>query len=60
MKSSNLWMRTGLALGLGTVFILLALSAAAQVQTATTTKTGQPSEVVRVEHGEVVAVEAMI
>jgi hypothetical protein len=58
MKSSNLWMRTGLALGLGTVFILLAMSAAAQVQTATTTKTGQPSEVVGVEHGEVVAVEA--
>jgi hypothetical protein len=57
MKSCNRWMRAGLVLGIGTVCIVLALSAGAQVQTATTTKTGQPSEVVRVEHGEVVAVE---
>jgi hypothetical protein len=57
MKSRNRWMRAGLVLGFGTLCIVLARSARAQVQTATTTKTGQPSEVVRVEHGEVVTVE---
>jgi hypothetical protein len=57
VKSSNRWMRRGLVIGIGIVCVFLALSAGAQVQTATTTKTGQPSEVVRVEHGEVVAVE---
>jgi hypothetical protein len=57
MKSSNRWMRRVLVVGIATACVLLAQSARAQVQTATTTKTGQPSEVVRVEHGEVVAVE---
>jgi hypothetical protein len=57
MQSSNRWMRRVLVVGIATVCVLLAQSARAQVQTATTTKTGQPSEVVRVEHGEVVAVE---
>ncbi len=44
-------------LGIGTVCVVLALSARGQVQTKTTTKAGQKSEVVRVERGEVVAVE---
>jgi hypothetical protein len=57
MKSSNTWMRRGLVLVIGTFCLVPALSTAAQVQTKTTTKTGQSSEVVRVEHGEVVAVE---
>src|SRR5580658_6089282 len=57
MNSRNRWMRAGIVLGFGTLCIVLPLSARAPVQTATTTKTGQPSEVVRVEHGEVVTVE---
>jgi hypothetical protein len=46
-----------LVLALGTLCIVFAVSAGAQVQTKTTTKTGQSSEVVRVERGEVIAVE---
>jgi hypothetical protein len=57
MKPCNRWMLNGLVLAVGLLCIVFALSAGAQVQTKTTTKTGQSSEVVRVERGEVVAVE---
>ena len=57
MKSSNNGMRSGLVLAIGTVCIAFALSAGAQVQTTTTTTAGQSSQVVKVEHGEVLAVE---
>ena len=57
MKPANRWMLNGLVLAVGSFCTVFALSAGAQVQTKTTTKTGQGSEVVRVERGEVVAVE---
>ncbi len=57
MKSSNNWMRMGLVLATGTVCIAFALSAGAQVETTTTTTAGQSSQVVKVERGEVLAVE---
>ena len=57
MKLSNSWMKNGLMLAIGTFCIVSALSAGAQVQTKTTTKAGKSSEVVRVERGEVIAVE---
>jgi hypothetical protein len=55
MKSRNT--RSGLVLAIGTVCIVFALSAAAQVQTTTSIQPGQRSEVVRVDRGEVLAVE---
>jgi hypothetical protein len=57
MKSSDNWMRSGLVLAIVTVCIAFALSAGAQVQTTTTTTAGQSSQVVKVERGEVLAVE---
>ena len=57
LSPSNSWMKNGLILVIGTVCIASALSARAQVQTKTTTKAGKSSEVVRVERGEVIAVE---
>ena len=57
MKPANRWMLNGLVFAVGLLCIVFALSARAQVQTKTTTKSGQGSEVVRVERGEVVAVE---
>lgn len=57
MKSSNSWMRSGLVLVIGTVCIAFARSAGAQVQTTTTTTAGQSSQVVKVDRGEVLAVE---
>ena len=57
MKPANRWMLNGLVFAVGLLCIVFALSARAQVQTKTTTKSGQSSEVVRVERGEVVAVE---
>ena len=57
MKSRNCWTRRGLVLAIGTVCIVFALSAAAQVQTTTSIQPGQRSEVVRVDRGEVLAVE---
>jgi hypothetical protein len=57
MKSNNCWMRSGLVLAIGTVCIVFALSAGAQVQTSTSIQEGQSSQVVRVERGEVLAVE---
>ena len=57
MKSSNNRMRSELVLAIGTVCIAFALSAGAQVQTTTTTTAGKSSQVVKVERGEVLAVE---
>jgi hypothetical protein len=57
MKSSNNWMRSGLVFAMGTVCIAFALSAGAQVQTKTSIRESQSSKAVRVEHGEVLAVE---
>jgi hypothetical protein len=57
MKPGNRWMLDGPMLAVGLLCIVFALTAGAQVQTKTTTKTGQSSEVVRVERGEVIAVE---
>ena len=57
MKSSNSWMRSGLVLAIATVCIALAHSGRAQVQTTTTTTAGQSSQIVKVDRGEVLAVE---
>jgi hypothetical protein len=57
MKSSNCWMRSGLVLVIGTVCIAFARSAGAQVQTTTTTTAGQSSQEIKVDRGEVLAVE---
>jgi len=57
MKSSNSWMRGGLVLAMATVCIALAHSGRAQVQTTTTTTAGQTSQIVKVDRGEVLAVE---
>jgi hypothetical protein len=57
MNSSNNWMRSGLVSAVGTVCIAFALSAGAQVETTTTTTAGQSSQVVKVDRGEVLAVE---
>jgi hypothetical protein len=57
MKSSNNWMRRGRVSAMGPVCIAFALSAGAQVETTTTTTAGQSSQVVKVDRGEVLAVE---
>jgi hypothetical protein len=57
MKSSNGWMRSGLVLALGTFCIVFVLDARAQVKTTTSIQPGKSSEVVRVDRGEVLAVE---
>jgi len=57
MKSNKNWIRGLLVLALGTSCVVFALSAGAQVQTKTTTREGESSQAVRVERGEVLAVE---
>jgi hypothetical protein len=57
MKLSNNWMKNGLLLAVGTLFVFFAQSAGAQVQTTTSVQSGQSKEVVRVDRGEVMAVE---
>jgi hypothetical protein len=57
MKSRSSWSKTGLVLAVGAFCAAFTLSASAQVQTQTTTTHGTPSKEVRVEHGEVMAVE---
>jgi len=57
MKPDNKWMMNGLVIAAGLLSIVFAVSAGVQVQTKTTTKTGQSSEVVRVDRGEVITVE---
>ncbi|MGB7730283.1 MAG: hypothetical protein WBL50_19800 [Candidatus Acidiferrum sp.] len=57
MTSSKSWTRIGLVFAIGTVSTVFVLSAGAQVQTKTTIREGPSSEVVRVDRGEVLAVE---
>jgi hypothetical protein len=57
MKSSNRWTMNRLVLAVGTLYIVFAQSAGAQVQTTTSIRGGQSSQVVRVDRGEVLAVE---
>jgi hypothetical protein len=57
MKPSNNWMKNGLLLAFGTFCVVLPQNAGAQVQTTTSIQSGQSKEVVRVDRGEVVAVE---
>ncbi len=57
MKPDNRWMINGLVIAAGLLSIVFAVSVGAQVQTKTTAKTGQSSEVIRVERGEVISVQ---
>jgi hypothetical protein len=57
MKLSNNWMKNGLLLAVGTFCIVFAQSAGAQVRTTTSVQSAQSKEVVRVDRGEVMAVE---
>ena len=57
MKSSNSWMTSAFVLAMGIVCIGFALSAGAQVETKTSVREGQSSQAVRVEGGEILAVE---
>lgn len=57
MKSSNSWTKIGLVFSIGTICTVFALCAGAQVQTRTTIREDQSSEVVRVDRGEVLAIE---
>jgi len=57
MKSSNSWMISAFVLAMGVVCIVFALSAGAQVETKTSVREGQSSQAVRVEGGEILAVE---
>jgi hypothetical protein len=58
MNRRDRLMLNDLVFAVGLLCIVFALNARAQVQTKTTTKTGQSSEVVRVERGQVLAVES--
>jgi len=57
MNFSSSWKKEGFVLAAGTLCLAFAVSTGAQVQTKTTTAAGQSSQVVKVERGEVVAVE---
>ncbi|MGB7730832.1 MAG: hypothetical protein WBL50_22585 [Candidatus Acidiferrum sp.] len=57
MKLINNWMKSGLLLALGTFCVVLPQNAGAQVQTTTSIQSGQSKEVIRVDRGEVIAVE---
>ena len=57
MKSGTSWMKTGLALAVGTICSIFALPSIAQVQTQQSTTAGSASKEVTVERGEVVLVE---
>ena len=56
MKSGNSWMKTGLALAVGTICSVFAVPSIAQVETTQITKAGPASKEVTVERGEVVLV----
>ena len=56
MKSGNSWMKTGLALAVGTICSVFAVPSIAQVETTQSTKAGPASKEVTVERGEVVLV----
>jgi hypothetical protein len=57
MNLSNNWMKNGLLLAVGACCLVFAQSVGAQVQTTTSVQSGQSKEVVRVDRGEVMAVE---
>jgi hypothetical protein len=57
MRLSNNWMKNGLVLAVGALCVVSAQRAEAQVQTTTRVQSGQSMEVVRVDRGEVMAVE---
>lgn len=56
MKSGTNWMKTGLALAVGTICSLFAVPSIAQVETTQSTKAGPAGKEVTVERGEVVLV----
>jgi len=56
MKSGTSWMKTGLALAVGTICSVFAVPSIAQVETTHSTKAGPASKEVTVERGEVVLV----
>ena len=55
--NSRSMIRKSLMLAVGMSCLVFAISTVAQVQTQTTTTSGQPTKVVKIESGEVVAVE---
>jgi hypothetical protein len=57
MRLSNNWMKDRLVLAVGALCIVSVQGAEAQVQTTTHIQSGQSMEVVRVDRGEVMAVE---
>lgn len=57
MKMENSWIKKGFLLATGTICLAFAVTTSAQVQTKTSTTDGKSSQVVKVERGEVVAVE---
>jgi hypothetical protein len=57
MKFSNNWRKNGLILAAGILWAVSAQSIGAQVQTTTQVQSGQSTEVVQVDHGEILAVE---
>jgi LPXTG-motif cell wall-anchored protein len=57
MKSRSIWIRRSLVLAVGALCLALAASISAQVQTQTSTTTGKATKEVKIESGEVVAVE---
>ena len=57
MNSGNGWINKGFVLAVGTLCFAFVASTSAQVQTKKATTSGQSSQVVKVERGEVVAVE---
>src|SRR5260370_39453679 len=57
MKTGTSWMKTGLALAVGTICCVFAGPSIAQVETTQSTKAGPASKEVTGERGEVVLVE---
>src|SRR6516164_10716768 len=57
MKSRVIWKKTTLVFAAGTLCIAFAASMSAQVQSTTTTTSGIPTQEVKIESGEVVAVK---
>jgi len=57
MKSRVIWKKTTLVFAAGTLCLAFAASTSAQVQTQTTTTSGIPTQEVKIESGEVVAVK---
>jgi hypothetical protein len=55
-RMKNGWVKNGLVLAVGALCAVFAQSAGAQVQTTTSIQSGQSTEVVRVDRGEVMAV----